>query len=274
MKIQMIKNLLIKKYILKNGIYTKNFNTTKQKKEFEMRISVAKKNYYNYYDQISKFHSIEVMDREIIKFTKHLKKNSIILDLGCGWCWHWRNINRLRPDIIIVAIDFIKENFEHAKKILPKSSLKQFIFINDNIQQINFKKEVFDSIWTVQVFQHIPNLKQVVKESYRVLKPGGSLFNYNLNESIFVKIKKIFINNKKVDKYYYLNRNLSNNNKLFSKIFKSQVYNEFNEILFHPELRFFFGNKNSFFSKIDASISGKGLLRSYLARQVLMKITK
>ena len=61
------------------------------------------------------------MDAEIIKFTKQLKSNSIVLDLGCGWCWHWRNIHKIRPDITIVAIDFIRENFQHAKKILSKN---------------------------------------------------------------------------------------------------------------------------------------------------------
>ena len=30
----------------------------------------------------------------------------------------------------IVGIDFVKENFEHAKKILSKSSLRQFYFID------------------------------------------------------------------------------------------------------------------------------------------------
>jgi ubiquinone/menaquinone biosynthesis C-methylase UbiE len=274
MSSQMIINYLNKNYNFKNGIYIKNFFLTKQKKEFKMRKNVAIKNYKNYHDEISKFHSMEVMDQEIIKFTQHLKKNSIILDLGCGWCWHWRNIYKIRPDITIFAIDFIKENFEHAKKILSKKSMRQIYFVNDDINKINFKASSFDSIWTVQLLQHIPNLKPVLNETYRVLKPGGFLFNYQLNDSIFVKIKNFCFRNKKVKNYYYLNRNLKKNNKLFIKIFKNKVFNEFNEILFHPELNFFFGRKNSFLGKIDSFISGYGLLRSYLARQVLMKIKK
>ena len=271
----MIKNFLKKNYIFENGIYLKkNFDLKNQNKEFKMRTDIANKNYKNYLEEISKYHSIEVMDSEIIKFTKQLKSNSVVLDLGCGWCWHWRNIHKIRPDITIVAVDFIRENFEHAKKILSKSSLKQFYFINDDIHNINFKKNTFDSIWTVQVFQHIPNLNKVLKEAQRVLKVGGSLFNYHLNNSIFVVIKNLLFSNTNIKKYYHLNRNLTSNKKLFSNIFKSKVFIEYNEVLFHPELKFFFGNKNSFLSKIDSKLSGSGLLRSYLARQVLMKITK
>ncbi len=268
----MITNFLKKKYILKNGIYLKKFNLQKQNIEFKMRKDIANKIYKNYFDEISKYHSIEVMDHEIIKYAKQLKKNSIILDLGCGWCWHWRNIHKIRPDITIIAIDFVRENFEHAKKILSKRSLKQFYFINDDIHNINFNDNIFDSIWTVQVFQHIPNLTKVLKEAHRVLKEGGTLFNYHLNDSIFVVLKNLLFTNKNIKKYYYLNRNLNLN--LFSKIFKSKALIEYNEILFHPELRLFLGKKNSFLSKIDSKLSGPGLLKSYFARQVLTKIIK
>jgi ubiquinone/menaquinone biosynthesis C-methylase UbiE len=270
----MIKVFLKKNYILKNGIYLKKFNLEKQKIEFKMRTDVAKKNFKDYFKEISKNHSIEVMDHEITKFTKQLKKNAIILDLGCGWCWHWRNIDKIRPDIVIVAIDFVRENFDHAKKILSKKSLKQFYFINDDIHNINFKNNIFDSIWTVQVFQHIPNVSKVLKEAYRVLKVGGTLFNYNLNNSVFVALKNLLLSNKSIKKYYYLNRNLNLNLKLLTKIFKKKVFIEYNEILFHPELNLFLGKKNYFLSKIDSRLSGPGLVRSYIARQVLMKITK
>jgi tRNA G46 methylase TrmB len=134
----MIINFLKKNYRFKNGIYTKKFNSYGQNKEFKLRTNVGLRSYKNYLNEISKYHSIEVMDREIIKFTDRLKKNSIVLDVGCGWCWHWRNINKIRPDIKIVGIDFVKENFEHAKKILSKNSLKQFYFINDNLYFLCF----------------------------------------------------------------------------------------------------------------------------------------
>ena len=71
----MIKNFLKKNYILKNGIYLKKFNLKKQNIEFKMRKDIANKNYKNYFNEISQFHSITVMDHEIIKFTQQLKKN-------------------------------------------------------------------------------------------------------------------------------------------------------------------------------------------------------
>ena len=142
--------------------------------------------------KFQKFHSIKVMDSEVKKFVYKLKENSIILDLGCGWCWHWRHINKYRPDIKIIAFDFVKENFYHAKKILSNETKKQIYFVNDDMHNLNFKDNTFDAIWSVQVFQHIEKINQVLKESYRVLKKDGWIYNYHLNNSIFVKLKNFF----------------------------------------------------------------------------------
>jgi hypothetical protein len=72
----MIKNFLKKNYIIENGIYLKkNFDLKNQNKEFKMRTDIANKKYKNYFNEISKYHSIEVMDNEIVKFIKQLKKH-------------------------------------------------------------------------------------------------------------------------------------------------------------------------------------------------------
>jgi len=52
------------------------------------------------------------------------------------------------------------------------------------------------------------------------------------------------------------------------------IFLKYNEILFHPELKLFFGKKDSFLSKLDSKLSGLGFFRSHLARQVLIKIKK
>jgi tRNA G46 methylase TrmB len=123
------------KFILKNytktyeNIFINNFRVKSQFNEFFLRKRIALKNYENYFDEISNYHSIGVMDKEVEIFLKNQKKNSIILDVGCGWCWHWRMLSKLRPDIKIIALDFIKENFIHAKNILGKKNLNQILLV-------------------------------------------------------------------------------------------------------------------------------------------------
>ena len=112
----MINNIQINDYKYVDEVYLGQFDSRTQDVEFRMRKEIAQMSFSNYLNEIANFHSIEVMDNEVKKFVHGLKKNSIILDLGCGWCWHWRNINRYRPDIKIIAFDFIKENFFMPKK--------------------------------------------------------------------------------------------------------------------------------------------------------------
>jgi hypothetical protein len=48
---------------------------------------------------------------------------------------------------------------------------------------------------------------------------------------------------------------------------------KYNEILFHPELNLYLGNKDSLIAKLDSKLTGFSILK-YFARQVLIKIQK
>ena len=270
------------KFILKNytkdhdGVFSKNFKVKNQLDEIILRKKTASINYNDYFGEISKHHSIEVMNKEVLIFLKKQKKNAIILDVGGGWCWHWRILHKLRPDIKIIALDFIKENFNHAKKILGKKNLNQIFFVHEDFDNSKFPKNSFDAIWSCQAFQHMNDINKKFKIAHKILSKDGYLYNFNLNYSVFSFLRNFFKNkkNKKIKKFYLLNRDIMFQTKTLKKIFKKKVSLKYNEILFHPELKLFFGKKDSFLSKLDSKLSGLGFFRSHLARQVLIKIKK
>lgn len=272
----MIK-FILKKYTKDHyGVFSKNFKVKNQLDEIALRKKTACINYKDYFGEISKHHSIEVMDREVEIFLKKQKKNAIVLDVGSGWCWHWRFLNKLRPDIKIIALDFVRENFNHAKRILGKKNLNQIYFVHEDFDNGKFPKNSFDAIWSCQAFQHMNNINKKFRIGHSLLKKDGYLYNFNLNYSIFNFLKNFLKNkkNKKIKNFYLLNRDINFQIKSLNKIFKKKPSLKYNEILFHPELKLFLGKKNSFLSKVDSELSGLGLLRSCLARQVLMKVTK
>ncbi len=258
----------------RDGIYIAKFKIAKQITEYNLRKKIAAIYYKNYFLEISKYHSIPVMINEVSYFFKNLKKNSIILDIGCGWCWHWKQISILRPDLTIFALDFVKENFLHAKNILSKNDLKQVIFINDDIHNIKLPANIFDAIWAVQSFQHIPAPQSALKKVLRVMKKNAEIYYYNLNNSVFVKLKNIFYNNNKIKNYYYLNRNNEYNLRNIKKVFNKKIKVSYSEIFFHPELKLFFGKKGSLVGKLDSYLSGNSLLKSFFARQILFVAKK
>ena len=270
----MIK-FILKKYTKNHkDIFCANFKVKSQKNEIDLRRKIASKNYHNYFNEISKHHSIEVMNREVKIFLSKQKKNSIILDIGSGWCWHWKMLNELRPDIKIVALDFIKENFSHAKKILAKKNLNQIYFVHDDFNNNKFPINSFDAVWSCQAFQHMDNLSKKFRIVYNLLKKSGYFYNFNLNNSLFVFIRNLLIKkNRKIKKFYLLDRDINFQTKTLNKIFKKNCEMRYNEILFHPELNLYFGNRNTLISKLDSKLSGNKIFK-YFARQVLMKVQK
>lgn len=269
-------NKILKNYNLVNNIYQKEFNFSNQKIEFEMRSNLSKKFYNNYLLEISRHHSIEVMDLFLRNFLKNIRENGNILDIGCGWCWLWKDISNYRPDIKIYALDFVIENFHHAKNILSQKDLQQIYLINDNFEEFIDEENLFDGIWSSQTFQHIGNFDNNFKKVSDLLIENGKFYNFNLNFSIFNKLASLKNKESKkettIDNLYYLNRNIIFQEQILKKYFKKTQLN-YCEYLFHPELKMFFGKKNSIIGKIDSYLVGKNYLKKF-ARQVLMDSSK
>ena len=114
-----------------DGIWGEVTDYGKQEQEKSFRQSIANEVQSNYLNEISLFHSIPVMDAQVKLFLNQIPKNGVVLDIGGCWGWHWRNINKDRPDITIVIIDLIRENLLHAKKILKDENCIQQ-FTDDN----------------------------------------------------------------------------------------------------------------------------------------------
>jgi len=93
---------------------------------------------------------------------KHLKPNTIWLDLGCGSGIHSRLLERMGLNVVSVDI---------AKTIsFPLSN-----FIIANAEFLPFRTEIFKVIIVSHMLEHVRNKMKVLKEIYRVLAPDGIL---------------------------------------------------------------------------------------------------
>tara|TARA_A100001234_G_scaffold212235_1_gene213578 strand:- start:289 stop:1101 length:813 start_codon:yes stop_codon:yes gene_type:complete len=264
---------ILSNYEFNDDVYCiKNFNKS-QYTELNLRKKVAQKKYNNYFDKISLHHSIQIMDNELIKFLKKVPKNSNILDIGSGWCWIWRNIHKYRPDVRIFALDILFENFEVSKKILSKEAKKQVVFICENILNSKLPNNFFEAIWSVQTFQHIPEIKESFERTSKLLKNNGLFKHYNLHYNVFHKLKNLNKDKKKIwiNHLFYLNRDISYQKKLLENIFKTKVTIEYSEFLYYPKINFF---KIDLINKIQKALVGQNKILSMFARQVSFEIKK
>ncbi len=257
----------------KDGIYGDKVDYGEQLLEFEQRQKVNDQINSPYLKQISRHHSIPVMDNEVNKFLKLIPPKGRILDVGGCWGWHWRNLEIIRPDIKVFIVDFLRSNLNIAKSVLGESINENIFLIHANAINLPFKDLSFDGLWSVQTTQHIPQINQVYREFYRVLKRDGILCDYNLNHSIlqfliYKLFNKQYVKEGVVNNSFFLRRATNNTKYLLYEIFKKKIYTKYSEILFSPEYKLPLGGKeSSFFGKIDCYLSVLGSFLKIFARQ-------
>jgi ubiquinone/menaquinone biosynthesis C-methylase UbiE len=256
-----------------DGIFGVVKHSEFQTDERVLREKVASVKYNNYLLEISKYHSIEVMDKEVKKFIQKIPINGIICDVGGCWGWHWRNIHNERPDISVVIVDFVRSNLHHAQRLLGESIAKNIWLVHADATDLPFEAETFDGYWSVQTIQHIPDLRKVLEESKRVLKAGAVFTNYSLNNCIFSKIiYKLFNKKYVVDGVvgpFYLRRENKASCEVYAEYFGDELKISYSEIFFKPEFGInFSGRSGSKLGIIDSFFSGKNYVLRFFARQI------
>jgi|GEM_PF-1300102 len=265
-----------------NGIYSYHFQNKSQQSEIQLRTEVAGEdlNSDDLLETVCKHHSIEVMDREVKLFLKKMPPHAMILDIGGCWGWHWRNLDKIRPDITVFIVDFIRPHLLKAKTFLGSMIDKNIFLVHGDATQLIFDNEVFDGVWTVQVFQHIPDFEQPVKEAYRVLKPGGYFINYSWTNAFWVRvvyaiINKIYYVYNYVPGRFWLARASQKQIEIIEKVFHNKVVDRHSEILFTPDFRVYFpGALRSITGFIDSYLSNNFGLFSSIARQRSFQVQK
>jgi len=111
-----------------------------------------------------------VAPKEIFEFIKLLPKKGKILDVGC--CGGRDSEIFSQKGFKVIGIDISEPFLKVAKKKVPKAK-----FIKMNLLKLKFPKDYFDAIWAHAVLLHIKrkDIPKVLKNFYRILKPGGIL---------------------------------------------------------------------------------------------------
>lgn len=105
-----------------------------------------------------------------------LGKSMVVLDFGAGTCWFSRFLNQMQ--CVTISVDVSATALELGKTLFDISpivgeSLNPPRFIPFDGKRMDVADESVDRIVCFDTFHHVPNQEQVLREFFRVLKPGG-----------------------------------------------------------------------------------------------------
>lgn len=132
--------------------------------------------HFGYYD---KLHTTEddAQDNYHKKFIKllDLEPGMRVLDAGCGQGVVATEIAK-RHNVEVVGITVTPHEVKNATRMARKNRVdSQVSFSAQDYSRTNFKDSSFDRIYTTESLSHARDVKQVLVEFYRILKPGGML---------------------------------------------------------------------------------------------------
>jgi len=115
-------------------------------------------------------------------------KGDSVLEIGCN---QGQILHLLRSDINYTGIDVAEKCITKALKKHQDRPSANFSVINGENSQ--FQNNSFDSIILAHVLSVTPNPNALLQESYRILKPGGTVYIVNhFSDSHFFKTLNSF----------------------------------------------------------------------------------
>lgn len=99
------------------------------------------------------------------------EKSDLALDAATGG---GHTANALAPLVKqVTALDLTPEMLASAKKFITDNGHSNVEFVEGDAENMPFDDETFDIVTCRIAPHHFPNIKDFIKEVYRVLKPGG-----------------------------------------------------------------------------------------------------
>jgi SAM-dependent methyltransferase len=102
-----------------------------------------------------------------------------VIDLGCGGGWLSRILAQRVPEGRVVGMDISDEMVRHARE--KNTDLDNAMFVVGSVDEIPWEAQFFDKMISVESSYYWPEPARGLKETYRVLRDGGSawvLINY------------------------------------------------------------------------------------------------
>ena len=148
---------------------------------------------YDLMNDIMSFGSHRLWKTKLIDLM-NIQENENILDVGSGTGDLINLILKLKKNNNIYAVDLNSEMLKYAKK---RHKNKNVTFIRANAEKLPFNNCSIDKYIISFCLRNVTNIENALKESYRILKPGGIFYCLEFSSPESGLIKNLYNQYKK-----------------------------------------------------------------------------
>ena len=114
-----------------------------------------------------------------------LKDEMSLLELGSGPGFVTESLLTMLPNSPITCLEIDSTLLKQAEQYLQNKVNNRVHFIEGSVMDTRLADNSFDFAYARFLFQHLPDPLSAAKEIWRVLKPGGKLAIYDIDDEIF-----------------------------------------------------------------------------------------
>jgi SAM-dependent methyltransferase len=114
-----------------------------------------------------------------------LKDGMSMLELGSGPGFITEQLLALVPTSPITCVEIDRTLLDQAEQHLHHKGKERVRFVEGSVMDMHLESNQFDAAYARLVFQHLPDPLGAAKEIWRVLKPGGKLVIYDIDDALF-----------------------------------------------------------------------------------------
>ncbi|NCU16378.1 demethylmenaquinone methyltransferase [Pallidibacillus pasinlerensis] len=150
------------------------------------------------------YHKYDKMN-SIISFRQHIRwrkdtmkrmnvqKGKKALDVCCGTAdWTIEMSKAVGEEGEVIGLDFSENMLKVGREKLKKEQIKNAKLIHGNAMELPFDDNSFDHVTIGFGLRNVPDYMQVLKEMYRVVKPGGIVACLDTSHPTMFGFKQIY----------------------------------------------------------------------------------
>ena len=150
---------------------------------------VSKK--YDLMNDIMSFGTHRLWKKRLIEIM-NINSNDKIIDVGSGTGDLIKIILKENKNALIYSVDLNLKMLNEAKKQFNYQQKKNIKFINANAENLPFENNFFDKYVISFCLRNITYIEKALRESFRVLKPGGKFYCLEFSSPTSSVINKIY----------------------------------------------------------------------------------